>query len=102
MRAPAPARKAHHAPPQRGLCPKRTPFSSAPGAVAGPNRDIRRLRAKSGLIRHDMQMADFVPEPPFRRIGPERPASPVVLSVPHAGRSYSEALLRAARLSRFK
>ena len=45
-------------------------------------------------------MADSVPEPPFRRIGPAEPASPVVISVPHAGRSYSEGLLKAARLSR--
>lgn len=37
---------------------------------------------------------------PFVRIGPERPESPVVLSVPHAGRDYSEALLAAARLPR--
>ncbi len=36
--------------------------------------------------------------PPFHRIGPERPASPVVLSVPHAGRGYSAGLLRAARV----
>jgi N-formylglutamate amidohydrolase len=40
--------------------------------------------------------------PPFRRIGPARPASPVVLSVPHAGRAYSPALLSAARLPRAK
>jgi N-formylglutamate amidohydrolase len=40
----------------------------------------------------------FPPEPPFLRIGPEVPASPVVLSVPHAGRAYSESLLKAARL----
>jgi N-formylglutamate amidohydrolase len=38
--------------------------------------------------------------PPFRRLGPEKPGSPVVLSVPHAGRSYSPGLLAAARLSR--
>ncbi|HEX8363757.1 MAG TPA: N-formylglutamate amidohydrolase [Allosphingosinicella sp.] len=37
---------------------------------------------------------------PFYRIGPEQPASPVVLSVPHAGRDYSAALLKAARVSR--
>jgi N-formylglutamate amidohydrolase len=49
-----------------------------------------------------MQMADSLPEPPFRRIGPETPASPVVLSVPHAGRAYSPALLKAARLPRFR
>jgi N-formylglutamate amidohydrolase len=36
--------------------------------------------------------------PPFFRIGPERPASPVVLSVPHAGRDYGAHLLKAARL----
>lgn len=35
---------------------------------------------------------------PFFRIGPERPVSPVVLSIPHAGRDYRPELLRAARL----
>jgi N-formylglutamate amidohydrolase len=35
---------------------------------------------------------------PFFRIGPARPVSPVVLSVPHAGRDYRPELLRAARL----
>jgi N-formylglutamate amidohydrolase len=40
--------------------------------------------------------------PPFRRLGPQQPASPVVLSVPHAGRHYSDALLNAARLARPK
>ena len=40
--------------------------------------------------------------PPFLRVGPERPASPVILSVPHAGRAYSDALLRASRLPRHK
>jgi N-formylglutamate amidohydrolase len=39
-------------------------------------------------------------QPPFRRLGPERPATPVILSVPHAGRDYSDALLRASRLPR--
>jgi N-formylglutamate amidohydrolase len=38
---------------------------------------------------------------PFDRIGPERPISPIVLSVPHAGRDYRPELLKAARLSRF-
>jgi N-formylglutamate amidohydrolase len=37
---------------------------------------------------------------PFFRIGPERPVSPVVLSVPHAGRDYRPELLRASRLSK--
>jgi N-formylglutamate amidohydrolase len=45
-----------------------------------------------------MQMRDS--PPPFRRLGPEKPGSPVVLSVPHAGRAYSERLLAAARVSR--
>lgn len=40
--------------------------------------------------------------PPFRRLGPARPRSPVVLSVPHAGRSYSDGLLATARLSRLR
>lgn len=43
-------------------------------------------------------MEETSAEPPFRRHGPDRPASPVVLSVPHAGRAYSAALLRASRL----
>jgi N-formylglutamate amidohydrolase len=47
-------------------------------------------------------MADSDHQPPFRRIGPEVPASPIVLSVPHAGRAYSQALLKAARLPRGK
>ena len=37
---------------------------------------------------------------PFVRIGPDRPTSPVVLSVPHAGRAYRPDLLGAARLPR--
>ena len=36
--------------------------------------------------------------PPFFRIGPERPVSPVILSVPHAGRDYRPQLLKASRL----
>jgi N-formylglutamate amidohydrolase len=47
-------------------------------------------------------MPDSPSVPPFRRLGPSEPACPVVLSVPHAGRAYSEALLRAARLPRAK
>ena len=35
---------------------------------------------------------------PFFRAGPERPASPVVLSVPHAGRDYGEAVRKASRV----
>jgi N-formylglutamate amidohydrolase len=62
------------------------------------SRGGRRLRAKSGLLTVEMQMRDSFY--PFRRLGPARPGSPVVLSVPHAGRSYSEGLLGAARLSR--
>lgn len=37
---------------------------------------------------------------PFVRIGPDVPATPLVLSVPHAGRNYRPELLRASRLSR--
>ncbi len=47
-------------------------------------------------------MADSATEPPFLRIGPRIPASPVVISVPHAGRAYSPALLQSARLPRDK
>ncbi|MFL6843959.1 MAG: N-formylglutamate amidohydrolase [Allosphingosinicella sp.] len=35
---------------------------------------------------------------PFRRLGPGEPATPVVISVPHAGRGYSDVLLASARL----
>ena len=45
-------------------------------------------------------MSESAAPPPFVRIGPERPASPVILSVPHAGRDYSAELLKAARLSK--
>ena len=43
-------------------------------------------------------MPDTAREPHFIRTGPESPASPVVLSVPHAGRSYPPSLLRSSRL----
>jgi N-formylglutamate amidohydrolase len=43
-------------------------------------------------------MSEIPGDPPFIRIGPDIPASPVVIAVPHAGRSYPPALLRAARL----
>jgi N-formylglutamate amidohydrolase len=43
-------------------------------------------------------MTESAALPPFFRIGPARPVSPVVLSVPHAGRDYRPELLRAARL----
>lgn len=38
--------------------------------------------------------------PPFRRVGPAAFASPVIFSVPHAGRRYSDSLLSAARISK--
>lgn len=44
------------------------------------------------------------PRPPveatlaFHRYGPDVPESPVVISIPHAGRAYTEALLSAARV----
>src|SRR5438270_11821685 len=61
------------------------------------------LRAKNGLLTFERQMAETAPFPaPFRRLGPERPTTPVILSVPHAGRAYSDALLRQARLPRMR
>ena len=45
-------------------------------------------------------MTDAETAPPFIRIGPDRPESPIVISVPHAGRAYSPALLAASRLHR--
>jgi N-formylglutamate amidohydrolase len=43
-------------------------------------------------------MADSTSPPPFRCLGAQPAALPVVLSVPHAGRAYSLALLKASRL----
>ena len=43
-----------------------------------------------------------LPPPPFRRMGREPARLPVLLSVPHAGRAYSPALLGASRLPRIK
>ena len=43
-------------------------------------------------------MNDGPASTPFYRTGPQRPASPVVISVPHAGRGYGAALLRQARV----
>ncbi|HET9428820.1 MAG TPA: N-formylglutamate amidohydrolase [Allosphingosinicella sp.] len=45
-------------------------------------------------------MTDPAAASPFIRIGPEQPLSPVILSVPHAGRAYSAELLKSARLPR--
>jgi N-formylglutamate amidohydrolase len=53
---------------------------------------------ESAALSRDMAEPDT--SPPFIRIGPEAPASPVVLSVPHAGRDYSQALLKSSRLPR--
>jgi N-formylglutamate amidohydrolase len=60
------------------------------------------LRAKSGLLTVKMQMRESPPSMAFRRLGPETPTSPVLLSVPHAGRGYSQILLAASRLPRSK
>jgi len=45
-------------------------------------------------------MSDSAAPPPFIRIGPKLLSSPVILSVPHAGRDYRPELVRASRLSR--
>ncbi len=45
-------------------------------------------------------MTEIASDPPFLRVGPERPVSPVVISVPHAGRAYRPELLSAARVGR--
>jgi len=46
-------------------------------------------------------MAEHLQDAPFFRAGPEQPASPVVLSVPHAGRAYTPALLASARVPKY-
>ena len=45
-------------------------------------------------------MSESEASAPFVRIGPKRLVSPVILSVPHAGRDYRPELLKSARLSR--
>lgn len=50
-----------------------------------------------GLFERD-PMSIIPAEAPFFRAGPEQPVTPVVLSVPHAGRAYTTALLRSARV----
>ena len=42
-------------------------------------------------------MSETEPMPPFARFGPERLTSPVILSVPHAGRDYPLPLRAALR-----
>jgi len=60
--------------------------------------------ARTGRLHLSRSGPNWVPDmtesllPPFFRIGPERPVSPVILSVPHAGRDYGAHLLNAARL----
>jgi N-formylglutamate amidohydrolase len=67
--------------------------------AASPQRGGgRRLRANSGLLTLKVQMPDSTP--PFRRLGPDKPGRPVIVSVPHAGRAYSDGLLASSRLSR--
>jgi len=46
------------------------------------------------------RQTDTERDAPFVRLGPPAAASPVVLSVPHAGRDYSPLLLDASRLTR--
>lgn len=43
-------------------------------------------------------MAESCTATPFRRLGPATPHCPVLISVPHAGRAYSESLLKFARI----
>src|SRR5689334_8016770 len=38
-------------------------------------------------------------EPGYVRLGPAQPQTPVVLTVPHAGRRYPQTLLKQARIS---
>lgn len=43
-------------------------------------------------------MSDVPTAPPYRLIGPEEPVSPVILSIPHAGRDYPAALAEQLRV----
>lgn len=77
------------------LCLNRLIFSSYP--IHPGEMSLRATPPKPSLSAH---MAETFATLPFMRIGPAEPASPIVLSVPHAGRDYSPALLEASRLSR--
>ena len=70
------------------LCPKAGRFSSAAAPDRGPRGGGRRLRAKTGLLTLQCKCATL--RPLSAASGPEKPGSPVVVSVPHAGRAYSE------------
>jgi N-formylglutamate amidohydrolase len=62
---------------------------------------IFRYRLHPVPARHSFSpMADIGAKTPFHRIGPEEAATPVVISVPHAGRDYSPDLLAASRVPR--
>lgn len=93
LNRPRPMRLSH-----RLSMPEGGPLCQHARARPGPPDGGSRLRAKTGLLTLHMQMP--VTPPPFRRLGPETPSSPVVVSVPHAGRAYADALLQSARLSR--
>lgn len=57
-------------------------------------------RARALRARRQARMTDRVTPPsPFVRFGPVAPVSPVVISVPHAGRDYPPALRSALRVS---
>jgi N-formylglutamate amidohydrolase len=74
-------------------------FSSRPGFL-GDGRNIG-FSLHPGPVHHSFApMADIGAKTPFHRIGPEESATPVVISVPHAGRDYSADLLAAARVPR--
>jgi len=70
-----------------------------PGIFHPPPLRRLRLSHRGSTLPAEMTAADPDPQP-FVRIGPERPVSPVILSVPHAGRDYRPSLLAAARLPR--
>jgi N-formylglutamate amidohydrolase len=82
------------------LSPKLLRFSSRSAKKAGAREKASRIctlvRARL-VVGRAMAEAD---QQPFYRTGPDRPALPVLLSVPHAGRDYSPALLAAARVPR--
>jgi N-formylglutamate amidohydrolase len=42
--------------------------------------------------------AEIIAEPGYIRLGPAQPQTPVVLTVPHAGRNYPRGLVKAARI----
>jgi hypothetical protein len=86
MNAPEPAAPDARPPPP---CYARTGGALFQRARAGRRRPARKTIACQIRTTYPCRCKCPTPRPPSAASDPERPGSPVVLSVPHAGRAYS-------------